>query len=453
MSGSIGWPARPDGRGSPKSSPTPCGNQAVALPGRARWGARSTRQPPWAGAHARAGGAGTSHVKSILCNFCRSPSARSSTGSVTAFAAISRASLRCGHLLSTCGAAGRLDRVGDVAAAWPPGRGPVDCGEGVSPWGGPTPRARTEAQRTKTRAPSCGTIRNGRGLERHGVQGSATRRRPFPNLGRQTSGRPPCGRRAFSPPAGARGGSGALRRVPVRPIRHVPGGPCDPHGCEPRGPGGPRGLPVLDQPRPRPRKPYPLNDLLGPLPGYTVRNQPWLRPGAPPGLRWPQDFVQDLVRWAKGLAWMPRPSEVSLAELAPTYEAFVGRALLASPDHRLRCTHLLLGERAQLLCKAPGLLKRHLVPGTLLRGAPLGRCPPLLPLRSRVCARLSALLFSAALVGPAPASAYPHAAAAGRLVSHGFFLSSPRGAAPLAAVCHETPTGVTQERPARRPVA
>ena len=101
-----------------------------------------------------------------------------------------------------------------------------------------------------------------------------------------------------------------------------------------------------DQPRLRPRNPFPWDDFVGPLPGDAVRNQPHLWPWALPGWRWPQDFVQDLVRWARALAWMPGPAEVSWAELALDYEAFVGRALLASPDHRLRGTRLLLGERA-----------------------------------------------------------------------------------------------------------
>ena len=100
----------------------------------------------------------------------------------------------------------------------------------------------------------------------------------------------------------------------------------------------------LDQPRPRPRNPYPWDDFVGPLPGDTVRNQPRLRPGAPPGWRWPHDFVQDLVTWARALAWMPGPAEVSWAELALDYEAFVGWALLASLDHQLRGTRLPLGE-------------------------------------------------------------------------------------------------------------
>ena len=38
-----------------------------------------------------------------------------------------------------------------------------------------------------------------------------------------------------------------------------------------------------DQPRPRPRNPYPWDDFVGPLPVDTVRNQPRLRPGALPG--------------------------------------------------------------------------------------------------------------------------------------------------------------------------
>ena len=63
-----------------------------------------------------------------------------------------------------------------------------------------------------------------------------------------------------------------------------------------------------DQPRPRPRNPFPWNDFVGPLLGDTVRNQPWLRPGAPRGWRWPHTFVQDLVRCppSKPLRMAPR---------------------------------------------------------------------------------------------------------------------------------------------------
>ena len=72
--------------------------------------------------------------------------------------------------------------------------------------------------------------------------------------------------------------------------------------------------------------------------------------------------------------------------MALDYEAFVGRALPASPDHRLRGTRLPLGGRAQVLRKAVGLAERHLAAGSLLGGAPLGRCRSLLPLGG-VCAR------------------------------------------------------------------
>ena len=60
-----------------------------------------------------------------------------------------------------------------------------------------------------------------------------------------------------------------------------------------------------DQPRPRPRNPYPWDDFVGPSPGDAVRHHPWLRPGTPPDWRWPQDFIHDKVRWAQALAWMP----------------------------------------------------------------------------------------------------------------------------------------------------
>ena len=93
---------------------------------------------------------------------------------------------------------------------------------------------------------------------------------------------------------------------------------------------------------------------------------------------------------------MPGPAEVLWVELALDYEAFVGRALLASPYCHLRGTRLLLGERAQVLRKAAGLVERHLVAGTLLCGAPLGTVslPP--TLGGRVCAGLSARPFFAA---------------------------------------------------------
>ena len=93
---------------------------------------------------------------------------------------------------------------------------------------------------------------------------------------------------------------------------------------------------------------------------------------------------------------MPGPEEVSWAELALDYEAFVGRALPASSDHRLRGTRLPLGEQAHILHKAAGLVERHLVAGTLLCGTPMGACCSLLPLGGRVCAGLSARPFFSA---------------------------------------------------------
>ena len=151
-----------------------------------------------------------------------------------------------------------------------------------------------------------------------------------------------------------------------------------------------------EQPRPRPRNPFPWDAFVGPIPGDAVRHQPRLQPGLLSDWRWPQDFILDLVRWARALAWAPGPAEVSPAELALDYEAFVGRALPASPDHRLRGTRLPLGERAQILRKAMGLAERHLAAGALLSGAPLGRCRSLLPLGGRVCAGLSARPYFAA---------------------------------------------------------
>ena len=235
------------------------------------------------------------------------------------------------------------------------------------------------------------------------------------------------------PPAGAGGGPGAPGRVPVPPIRHVPGGPRSPHGCQPHGPGGPRGLPVPDQLRPRPRNPYPWDDLVGPLPGDTVRNQPRLRLGAPPGWRWPQD----LVRWARALAWMPGPAEVSWAQLALDYEAFCGAgapslpgspaagytpaARGASPSPAQGCGpggappcggHAVVQGPAGALPLAPP--PRGPIGRPVFRGAPQGDAAANAPRDALP-----------RLVGPAPPSACPHAAAAGRPFSHGLLPPSP----------------------------
>ena len=46
---------------------------------------------------------------------------------------------------------------------------------------------------------------------------------------------------------------------------------------------GPGDSLFLDQLRPRPRNPCPWENVVRPLPGDVVHNQPRLRPGAPPG--------------------------------------------------------------------------------------------------------------------------------------------------------------------------
>ena len=184
-----------------------------------------------------------------------------------------------------------------------------------------------------------------------------------------------------------------------------------------------------EQPRPRPRDPYPWDAFVGPLPADAVRHQPRLQLGVPADWRWPQDFIHDLIRWARALAWMPEPAEVSWAELALDYEAFVGRALPASPDHRLRGTGLTLGERAQVLRKAVGLAEHHLAAGALLGGGPTGALPLAPPPRGpRVRGAFGSPVLRGAprshaaadapsgalprLPGPAPASASAHAATA-----------------------------------------
>ena len=122
-----------------------------------------------------------------------------------------------------------------------------------------------------------------------------------------------------------------------------------------------------------------------------------------------------------------------------TTGAFVGRALLASPDHHLRGTRLPLKNRAGRL-QAARLVTRHLVAGRLLGGAPSGQCGSVLA-RLFFAARHKMMLQLMRLVS--------HAAATRRLFSHGLLSSSPRGGAAAAALRQEAPTGAGQERPAR----
>ena len=190
------WPGRP---GVTRVFP-----QAIwesgALPGRARWRARSAQRPSWAGARARAGGAGASQGKSTRCSSCRSPSTGSNTGSGTAFAAIPRASWRDVRSPSgdratemTAGPAARHSgrpppgcRSRCFAASWP---GP--CGRRPrcrATARGPIPRAPSAARPTRTKSTSCGTAQSGKMQEGHAARGSATRRRRSPTWDRQTIG-------------------------------------------------------------------------------------------------------------------------------------------------------------------------------------------------------------------------------------------------------------------------
>ena len=71
-----------------------------------------------------------------------------------------------------------------------------------------------------------------------------------------------------------------------------------------RDPPGHRDSPFLDQPGPRPPGPFLWDDRVRPLPGDAIRNEPLLRPGAPPDSRWPQEFVEvlscGLRHWPRG---------------------------------------------------------------------------------------------------------------------------------------------------------
>ena len=91
-----------------------------------------------------------------------------------------------------------------------------------------------------------------------------TRRGPSPTWDRRTSG---CPARLFPPPAGAGGGLGPPRQVPVPAVRHVLGGPRCPHGSQPRGPAGPRGLPLSGAAAPAALQTLPLGRLRSPLAG------------------------------------------------------------------------------------------------------------------------------------------------------------------------------------------
>ena len=259
----------------------------------------------------------------------------------------------------------------------------------------------------------------------------------LPSWDRLTSGQPACGGRASSPSGWRRGWSGRSWKSSRTACTACTWRCSPPAWLRAAGTKQATGTPCSRTSR----NPFPWGDFVGPLPGAAVRNQPRLRPRAPPGWRWPQDFVQDRVRWARALAWMPGTAEVSWAELALDHQAFVGRALPASPDHRLRGTRLPLGERAQVLRKAAWLVERHLVAGTLLCGAPLGTvslplplggpcvCRPVGPPVLHGSPRGDAATYSPGNSlpgqGPAPADAGTYTAANGRPFPHGLLPPPP----------------------------
>ena len=322
------------------------------------------------------------------------------------------------------GAAGSLDGVGEVAPAPSHGRGHVNSGLSVGP-----------RHADQLRVPPLGRGARGRSPRPVGMPGVGRCHEDLDPLAEQRGGGlPPLGTARpmamlpaesgpLSPPAGAGRGPGPPRRGPVPPFRHVLGGPRCPHGSQPKGPAGPRELPLSGAAAPTAQQPLPLVRLRWPCAGGR---QPRLRLGTPPDRRWPQDFIHDLVRWALALAWMPGPAKVSLAELAPDCEAFMGRALPASRDHRVRGMRLQLGERAQIVRKAMGLAERNLLAGTLPSGAPLPLAPPRWGPRVRgtfgwAVLRGAQRSYAAAnaprgtlprLVGPALSGACPHAVAA-----------------------------------------
>ena len=185
----------PGGRGSPRSSPRLSWNRGAALRGRARWGARSARRPPWAGARARAGGAETSRGKSTPCASCRSSSANSNTRSEIAFVATPRASLRRGARSPLgdwatgptarpaawrCAPPPPSWRSRCYAASWP---GPCGRRPGCRATArGPIPRAPTAARRTRMKSTSCGTALSGTMPGGHGAPSLATAE-AIPHLG------------------------------------------------------------------------------------------------------------------------------------------------------------------------------------------------------------------------------------------------------------------------------
>ena len=112
---------------------------------------------------------------------------------------------------------------------------------------------------------------------------------------------------------------------------------------------------------------YPWADLCDPLPRLPPVLALHMRPRMPPGWpRWEPAFAHIPVRWAWALAWQPGPGDVSGAELALDYEAFIGRVLPPYPHYKLQGTRLPRGERAQVLHHAARLVQQHMASRRLL---------------------------------------------------------------------------------------
>ena len=274
---------------------------------------------------------------------------------------------------------------------------------------------------------SCGTARSGSRPGGYGIPGCVTQRRPSPGRGRRTSGRPACGGRASSPSGWRRGWSGnswtssctactacTLWSSPpawlqAAGTRRATGSPCSRTSCG-RGPATPSLGTTSSAPSRGMQSATSRASGRGPRRaggGPRTSSTTWSGGQG----HWPGCWGQ---RKCPGLSW------------PWTTRPFAGRALLASPDHRMRGTRLLLGERAQILRKAAGLVERHLVAGTLLCSPPLGAVSLSPPLgRPRVCWPVGPPLFCGTprgdaaayallgLLGPEPAGTGPHAAATG----------------------------------------
>ena len=90
----------------------------------------------------------------------------------------------------------------------------------------------------------------------------------------------------------------------------------------------------------------------GPSPRMCRSCGPAYGRALPPGWRWAQEFVQDLVHWASAQAWWLCLCEVLWAELALDYEA-LGQALPPSTTNQLRDAAL-AGEASA----SPGQVRR-----------------------------------------------------------------------------------------------